>query len=105
MKAVKLARLLPLHRIVPEKIAEGIRGKDEFDDQRGTVPPPQGGCADLTETGCRFPPEDRPIRCVLWTCFALRRDLSDEDFRRSGILIKELGATSDAVMRAFRGSS
>jgi len=93
----------PAYRIIPEKILESLRGRDEFDEKRESRLSLQGGCPNLTATGCRLAAADRPIRCVLWTCMALRRSLSDEDFRELGTLVKELSATAENVLQAFRG--
>jgi hypothetical protein len=84
------------------KIDRSIRGKGDFDEKRHASPYPRGGCPDLTHTGCRFKPEDRPIRCVLWTCSALRRELRGDDLRRMGELTKQLCKTSNEVIRAFQ---
>jgi hypothetical protein len=97
-----LPEQLPLYRVVPAKIVESLRGRDEFDEKRGTLRYGPAGCPDLTPTGCRFPAAERPIRCVLWTCMALRRDLNDADFRKMGALIRDLHMTSEEIIRAFR---
>jgi hypothetical protein len=97
-----LQRRLPVYLAAVRKIARSIRGKGDFDEEKHPSPYPLGGCLDLTATGCRFKPEDRPIRCVLWTCSSLRRELSDDNLRRMGELTKELCRTSEEVIRAFQ---
>ncbi|MFH0777126.1 MAG: hypothetical protein V2A71_00710 [Candidatus Eisenbacteria bacterium] len=67
----------------------------------GTVVP-DTKCPNLTPDGCEFQPEDRPIRCVLWTCRALRQSLPSNKLTEIGKLTKELSDVSVGVIEIFR---
>jgi hypothetical protein len=58
-------------------------------------------CPNLTVNGCAFPAEDRPIRCVLYTCRAFRNSLSNKSFRKTAILTKELSTISASAFKVF----
>jgi hypothetical protein len=47
-------------------------------------------CPDLGANGCSFDPENRPIRCVIWTCGLFLNSLSGHDLSRLAALTKEL---------------
>jgi len=98
---VDLQKLSPVYIVILKRIVSVIRRRDEFDHRRLTSLSTPSQCPDLTETGCRFVASDRPIRCVLWTCSALRHDLSDDDFRKVGKLTRELCTLSNEVIQAF----
>jgi hypothetical protein len=47
-------------------------------------------CPNLTDKGCEFLAEDRPIICVVYTCPRLRHALPEDDLLKMGVLTKEL---------------
>jgi hypothetical protein len=96
---VCLQKLRPIHLIIWGKITRFLFGIDEFDKIRQSHQIVQKHCPDLASNGCRFLPEDRPIRCVMWTCPAFRKSLSDEDFHKFNQLTKELCSISKKVLR------
>jgi hypothetical protein len=96
-----LGTMWPVYRIVWRRIAGFLRGIDEYDQKRLAHQSEGTRCPDSTDSGCRLPPEDRPIRCVVWTCSALRKQLNDDDFARIGRLIGELCSMSDEAIRVF----
>lgn len=59
------------------------------------------GCPELGPKGCNIPVEDRPIRCVLWTCRAFRDALPDAKLHKIGQLNRELENISREVMRVL----
>ena len=59
------------------------------------------GCPDCTPTGCAFMAEDRPIRCVIYTCRAFRRSFSGADIQKIGALTKELSLISAQAFIIF----
>ncbi len=87
---VNLPELQPMHRAALRRINGFLQGIDEFESRRCSRRTSHSRCSDLTDRGCRFLPEDRPIRCVLWTCSALRRQLNDRELRKAFKLTKEL---------------
>jgi len=58
-------------------------------------------CPNLTTFGCAFPAEDRPIRCVLYTCRKFRQSLQASTLKRTAILTRELSATSVCAFKVF----
>ena len=60
------------------------------------------GCPNLTLNGCNLEPEDRPIRCILWTCKDFREALPRNDLKEIGNLTKELYAISDRAIKLFQ---
>lgn len=59
-------------------------------------------CSYLDFNGCYLKPEDRPIRCVLWTCRGFRQSLPPHTLMEIGILTKELSSISCQVLKSFR---
>ena len=59
-------------------------------------------CPDLTNTGCTFLAEDRPIRCVLWTCRSFRDSLSPSRLNKMGRLKRELIIITRQAMNEFK---
>lgn len=59
------------------------------------------GCINQTDFGCSLKQEDRPIRCILWTCKAYRKSLSRENLFRIGLLTKELVSLCSEVSKIF----
>jgi hypothetical protein len=60
------------------------------------------GCPDLGPTGCLMAVEDRPVRCLLWTCRAFRDALSEEERGKMGRLMVELDGVSRELVQVFR---
>lgn len=58
-------------------------------------------CPELTPNGCSLSPEDRPIRCILFTCKIFRRSLPRGNLERIGLLTKELWSISSQVFKTF----
>lgn len=58
-------------------------------------------CPNLTSTGCAFSPEDRPIRCVLYTCSIFRHSLPEKDIAKIGVLTEELSSISKNAFKLF----
>lgn len=59
-------------------------------------------CPNLTPTGCEFKPQDRPIRCVLWTCNSFRQSLPSQKLKEIGKLTRELNSISIAACKILR---
>ena len=62
---------------------------------------PETKCPELTSTGCRFSPEDRPIRCVLWTCRKFRNSLSSDDLKSLGKLTSQLSSLACSTKKSY----
>lgn len=58
-------------------------------------------CPSLTSNGCVFPPEDRPIRCILWICDDLRKTMPSIALKKMGVITRELSLISSEVIRCF----
>jgi len=58
-------------------------------------------CPNLLPTGCDLQPEDRPIRCAIWTCRAFRDTLPASTMRKLKTLTQELVAISSEVAETF----
>ena len=58
-------------------------------------------CPNLTVNGCVFSPEERPIRCVLYTCSVFRHSLPEKDLEKMGVLTEELSSISKRVFMLF----
>jgi hypothetical protein len=58
-------------------------------------------CPNLTAKGCEFLPEDRPIRCIIYTCKTFRQTVSSDVFYKIGHLTKELSLISSKVIKLF----
>jgi hypothetical protein len=65
------------------------------------IPTPVSKCLNLTPNGCAFSSQDRPIRCVLYTCSVFRYSLPEKDLEKIGILSKELSEISEEVFHVF----
>ena len=61
----------------------------------------RSNCPNLTLNGCAFAAEDRPIRCVIYTCSSFRRSLKSNDFEKIGILSEELRLISSQSFKLF----
>ena len=59
------------------------------------------GCPHLSFAGCTLDIEDRPIRCVIWTCRDFRESLPDDELIEIGALINELDSISGEVVKIF----
>jgi hypothetical protein len=62
---------------------------------------PTSGCPNLTPNGCAFSAEDRPIRCVLYTCRVFRHSLPESNLKKIGVLNEELISISKRVFQLF----
>jgi hypothetical protein len=62
---------------------------------------PRRMCPSLTSTGCVLPPEDRPIRCILWICDDLKKTMPPLVLKKMGFLTRELSSISSEVIRCF----
>jgi hypothetical protein len=100
-------RARPLRRMLWEKLRALVLRGDEYDCNKPTQPAAMAHarCPELTEKGCRFAPEDRPIRCVMWTCPTFRKDLKGADFTQFGACIRRLGNVCDEVSRIVRDAA
>jgi hypothetical protein len=58
-------------------------------------------CPSLTPNGCALPPEDRPIRCILWICDNLRKTMPSTVLEKMGVITRELSLISSEVIRCF----
>jgi hypothetical protein len=58
-------------------------------------------CPNLLPSGCALQPEDRPIRCVIWTCRTFKNVLSTSALRRLKTLTRKLVAISSEVAETF----
>jgi len=60
-------------------------------------------CPNLEETGCNLSAEERPIRCILWTCHDFRDSLQHEKLIEIGSCERELEKISrDAIKIIFK---
>jgi hypothetical protein len=94
----------PMRLVVRERIHDLVYRVDEY-DYRTSKPPSDKAhmtCPDLSTSGCRFSPEDRPIRCIMWTCPTFRRHLRTDEFRKIGVLTKRLCSICDEVAQIVR---
>ena len=96
-----LGKVWPVYRILWRKIVGFFRGVDAYERAKLLDPRVEGRCPELTDSGCRLAPEDRSIRCAIWACPTLRRQLSDEDFTRMGKLVRELCSLSEQAIRVL----
>jgi hypothetical protein len=62
---------------------------------------PDSWCPYLTPNGCTLKAEDRPIRCILWICADLKKDLPPGVLRKMGNINKELTLISSEVIKSF----
>jgi hypothetical protein len=76
--------------------------KEVLSRSQSTSQTPSSKCPDLTLTGCTFKPEDRPIRCVLWTCKTYRNSLSANELILIGKLTRELASISSETIKIFK---
>lgn len=60
------------------------------------------GCPHLGNTGCNIEVEERPIRCILWTCRDFREAIPHDNLIKIGRLIKELDLISNKVVNLFK---
>jgi hypothetical protein len=60
-------------------------------------------CSYLTPSGCALSVEDRPIRCVIYTCQAYRNSFPEPVVKRMGILTQELLSISRQALSLFSG--
>lgn len=60
-------------------------------------------CPHLDASGCNLKIEDRPIRCILWTCKDFRNALPRTSMIKVGLLMKELDSLSRLVVRVYAG--
>ena len=59
-------------------------------------------CPDLTEERCIFSPEDRPMRCIVWTCRAFRRKLQHDDFCKLAYDTKKLQIIGYEIFKLYK---
>ncbi|HJV66229.1 MAG TPA: hypothetical protein VJ550_10880 [Geomonas sp.] len=62
---------------------------------------PETNCPELSETGCRLEPAERPVRCILWTCRAFRESLPEPTLEKIGTLNKELEELAGQAVALF----
>lgn len=86
----------PLRSLVLDTIRSGSNGRGGNTEQLAR-------CPHLSVSGCDLEAEDRPMRCVLWTCKDFRRALPPHDIARMGRLMKELDSISRKVIRIYAG--
>jgi hypothetical protein len=60
-------------------------------------------CPDLGDGTCNILPEDRPIRCVLWTCTEFKKNFDQKKLREIGHLNKELQRVIRQVIKTYKG--
>ena len=89
-----LPRLEPITSLLSNRIAM-LTARPSSSDATNT------GCPNLLSTGCALQPEDRPIRCVMWTCRTFRAALPTSTLRKPRTLTRELVAISSEVADTF----
>jgi hypothetical protein len=82
-------------------IRERIRKPSASDGSSRSTMAHLSKCPNLTEKGCAFAPEDRPIRCVLYTCSSFRKSIPEKDLEKLGHLSEELCLISKDVFVKF----
>lgn len=65
---------------------------------------PVGRCDHISEKGCALEPEDRPIRCLIWTCRAYRKGLPEDVLEKMGAAGRKLMKLSNRAIRLYRGA-
>lgn len=69
--------------------------------QRGGNMEQAARCPHLTLSGCDLEIEDRPVRCILWTCRDFRKALPQKGLMQIGRLMRELDSLSGQVIRVY----
>jgi hypothetical protein len=59
-------------------------------------------CPELTKSGCRVDPAERPISCIIWTCPPLWKQIGSEDRLRCLGIIRRLYAISCATLQVAK---
>ena len=59
-------------------------------------------CPNLKEDGCEYPPEDRPLVCVVHTCPLLRSSIKEDELYKIGVLTKELLSLAQKTKRLVK---
>ena len=59
-------------------------------------------CPNWTEERCIFSPEDRPIRCIVWTCRAFRKNLQHNDFSKLAYYTKKLQLIGYEIFKLYK---
>ena len=88
-----------LPNLVAKKIKSIITKKTgtEILKQRNTK------CPELGDGKCGLPPEDRPLRCVLWTCTEFKKKVDHRTLNEIGRLNRELEIVIKEVMKIYKG--
>ena len=89
---------IPLYALILKKIMPSSKNISSGDIKQ------INGCPHLSTLGCNLEVEDRPIRCVIWTCRDFREALPHRNLVKIGKLIKELDSISKKVVRIFNKS-
>jgi len=89
-------------RIITDKFIEIVENKNKNVHFNAITPIETAQCPNLKPDGCAHSAEDRPIRCILWTCQTMRDSLPEDKLKEVGLLTQELGNIPLQVMREYR---
>lgn len=92
-----------LWTMIFEKMKTFMTNNLSYRGHASTVPSAdRSGCPLLTSKGCSLVPQDRPIRCVLYTCRPFRASLSEADIKSLAVLTEELNSISNQTFDLYK---